>query len=180
MIYSLIPHPGFAPSAVTGVDVEMCMADGACTLTFQVRGAVPALPERRTSERADELWKTTCFELFLRRSGSEGYMEMNFSPSTRWAAYEFASYREGMCDLPLRVDPKIGQIKPEDGVAYAMKVELDPTALLPGVALQANVTAVIEEADGTKSYWALAHPPGKPDFHDPACFVLELPAAKTP
>ena len=38
-------------------------------------------------------------------------------------------------------------------------------------------TVVIEEADGTKSFWAMAHPANAPDFHDPACFVLELPAA---
>jgi len=24
------------------------------------------------------------------------------------------------------------------------------------------------------SYWALAHPEGKPDFHDPACFAATL------
>ena len=35
---------------------------------------------------------------------------------------------------------------------------------------------VIEELDGTKSYWALAHPPGKPDFHHPDCFALTLAA----
>jgi hypothetical protein len=38
-----------------------------------------------------------------------------------------------------------------------------------------GLTAVLEQTDGTKSYWALAHPPGKPDFHDPACFALEFP-----
>jgi hypothetical protein len=40
-----------------------------------------------------------------------------------------------------------------------------------------GLSAVIEEANGRKSYWALAHPPGKPDFHHSDCFVLELPAA---
>ena len=41
-----------------------------------------------------------------------------------------------------------------------------------------GLSAIIEETDGTKSYWALAHPPGEePDFHDPACFALELAAA---
>jgi hypothetical protein len=35
---------------------------------------------------------------------------------------------------------------------------------------------VIEESDGTKSYWALAHPAGPPDFHDPTCFALDLAA----
>ena len=38
------------------------------------------------------------------------------------------------------------------------------------------LSAVIEELDGTKSYWALAHPPGKPDFHHPDCFALTLEA----
>jgi hypothetical protein len=37
---------------------------------------------------------------------------------------------------------------------------------------------VIEEVDGGLSYWALAHPPGKPDFHDPNCFALELPESR--
>jgi hypothetical protein len=40
----------------------------------------------------------------------------------------------------------------------------------------ASPSAIIEEEDGTKSYWALAHPrEGPPDFHHPSCFVLELP-----
>ena len=38
-----------------------------------------------------------------------------------------------------------------------------------------RLTAVIEEEDGTKSYWALAHPDGPPDFHDPSCFLARLP-----
>jgi hypothetical protein len=33
---------------------------------------------------------------------------------------------------------------------------------------------VIEETNGAKSYWALKHPPGKPDFHHADGFVLEL------
>jgi len=37
-----------------------------------------------------------------------------------------------------------------------------------------GISAVIEELNGTKSYWALAHSPGKPDFHHPACFAGQL------
>jgi hypothetical protein len=59
---------------------------------------------------------------------------------------------------------------------YALNASLDDPAFGgPGKWLAA-ITAVIEEADGTKSYWALNHPPGKPDFHHPDCFALELPA----
>ncbi len=38
-----------------------------------------------------------------------------------------------------------------------------------------GLSAVIEAIDGTFSYWALAHPSDKPDFHHPDSFVLELP-----
>jgi hypothetical protein len=39
-----------------------------------------------------------------------------------------------------------------------------------------GLSAILEERDGTKSYWAIAHPDGeKPDFHDPACFAARLP-----
>ena len=38
-----------------------------------------------------------------------------------------------------------------------------------------GISAVIEEQDGRLSYWALAHPPGKPDFHHRDCFALRLP-----
>ena len=31
--------------------------------------------------------------------------------------------------------------------------------------IRVSITAVIEEKGGRKSYWALAHPPGRPDFH---------------
>lgn len=58
---------------------------------------------------------------------------------------------------------------------YALSACLeDPAFGGPGPWVAA-ISAVIEEADGTKSYWALAHPPGEPDFHHPDCFVLDLP-----
>ena len=43
-----------------------------------------------------------------------------------------------------------------------------------GKSWEINLTAVLEEQDGTKSYWALAHPPEKPDFHMPDCFIGKL------
>ena len=57
---------------------------------------------------------------------------------------------------------------------FVLTATLD-TALLADSPL-AGLSMVIEEKDSTKSYWAIAHPSGKPDFHDPACFALQLPA----
>jgi hypothetical protein len=40
-----------------------------------------------------------------------------------------------------------------------------------------GMSAVIEDKAGRMSYWALAHPPGKPDFHHRDCFAYEFSPA---
>jgi hypothetical protein len=37
-----------------------------------------------------------------------------------------------------------------------------------------GLAAVVEETNGCLSYWALTHPPGKPDFHHRDSFALAL------
>jgi hypothetical protein len=140
----------------------------------------PEQPERR-----DGLWQTTCFEAFIRMGESDEYIELNFAPSSQWAAYQFASYRAGMVEL--EVDP------PEIGLdASETHFALEADMMLPyefrGAALNMAISAVIEETDGTKSYWALRHPDQDsvqdlscdPDFHDRACFTLQLLPAEAP
>ena len=43
-----------------------------------------------------------------------------------------------------------------------------------------GLSAVIEDPNGVLSYWALRHPPGKPDFHHPDTFALEIDLLETP
>ena len=121
--------------------------------------------------RADELWKTTCFELFLRPVGGEAYVELNLSPSERWAAYDFTGYRDGMRERPASREP---DCTIRQGSSFAIFDAAIPRDILPALPAVANFTAVIEEHLGVKSYWALAHPADKPDFHDAACFTAEL------
>lgn len=123
-------------------------------------------PATEAPARRDELWKSTCFEAFVRGEG-EGYLELNFAPSGDWAAYSFTGYREGMADAPV-TSPRGTWMS---GGVMAAEVELP----LQGP-WQLAITAVIEERDGTKSYWSSEHGPGKPDFHAEAGFVVELPA----
>ncbi len=118
----------------------------------------------------DGLWQTTCFEAFLCESGSVAYREFNLSPSSCWAAYSFSGYRAGMADLALAEAPKIG-LDASQG-HFALEADIP----LPACSLDLALSAIIEETDGTKSYWALAHPPGQADFHAPACFAVTLAA----
>jgi hypothetical protein len=41
-----------------------------------------------------------------------------------------------------------------------------------------GLSAVIEDESGALSYWALRHVPGKPDFHHPQAFAMELDAIR--
>jgi len=178
----LIPHPAHPPKTIEAVEVEIGMTDGdEILLRYLVRGSGLLLPEAQSPARADELWMTTCFEMFVMPEGEgDAYFEFNFSPSTRWAAYAFNGYRAQMRDLALVVEPHVErepELEPEDGEPhYALEADVDFSGIPPG-ALRVGLTAVIEEADGTKSYWALHHPRDEPDFHHAGGRVLELPAA---
>jgi hypothetical protein len=147
---------------------------GRLDLLYRVTGDVAALrlPPVTASVRADDLWQHSCFEAFIRPGEGEAYHEFNFAPSTEWAAYSFAGYRDGRTDAPI-VPPEI-EVGTADGFVLRASLTLPN---LEGAAWYLNVTAVIEQKDGTKSYWALAHPPGDPDFHNGDCFALALPPA---
>lgn len=143
-------------------------------LRWRIEGAEQVvLPSFAGKGRADGLWNTTCFEFFLQRPGAEAYLELNLSPSERWAAYDFASYRAGMSEHPLAHEPtctvRVGQSMTIFDAAV-------PSAGLPALPWRYGFSAVIEEEGGAISYWAIAHPEGKADFHASACFVGELAA----
>lgn len=57
---------------------------------------------------------------------------------------------------------------------YALIAHLEDVGLADAPFRELAITAVIEESDGTKSYWALAHPAGKPDFHAAESFALSV------
>ena len=54
---------------------------------------------------------------------------------------------------------------------FVQDVLLD-TAALPAKPWNIGLSAILEEDDGTISYWALAHGSGRPDFHHPDGFTL--------
>ena len=175
----LVCHPETPPALITAVDVEVEMSDpNQALLRYRVCGADLVLPELTSPGRADELWKTTCFELFLATGAGDAYFEFNFSPSAKWAAYRFEAYRGGRRDMQMTVEPLVDrhpELEPTDRVPhYVLDADVDFSDIPPGP-LRAGLSAIIEEGSGRKSYWALAHPPGKPDFHHPDCFTLELP-----
>lgn len=181
-IFSLIPHPDAPSKGVSAVSVQLESMQGRPSeywVEFCVahNGSL-LLPPMLDPARADELWKTTCCEVFVMPDGGRDYIEFNLSPSLRWAAYGFDGYRSGMRNVDLGFDPEI-EITPDTPGWFWLAAELDLSSLA-SLDAKMNLTAVIEETDGTKSFWALAHAVEVPDFHNADCFAARLPAPSAP
>lgn len=173
-------HPDWSCPALDRIAVEMARpARDALLLRYEGAGRIGDLrvPPQRPPARSDGLWQTTCFEAFLRPAGGEGYFEFNFAPSGEWAAYAFSGYRAGMQPLEPLVTPSIVTTKSPDRLT--VEVSLALSGLAEGRWLL-GLSAVVEAVDGAKGYWAVAHPPGKADFHHRDCFALDLPEAQSP
>jgi len=170
-IFFLRPHPDY-PSPVTRIAVEvMRLAPDRLGLTYCIGGDLRRVdfPKPQKAARTDNLWRHSCCEVFV--GAGEGYYEFNFSPSSQWAAYRFADHRAGMRDEETD-DPAIAW--GQDGEA----AKLTATLRLPADASgPLGLSAIIEDTSGNRSFWALAHPPGEPDFHAAACFAAQLPPA---
>ncbi|MEO6225684.1 MAG: DOMON-like domain-containing protein [Sphingomicrobium sp.] len=175
MQFNLIPHPATPPSRPfdVWVGVDHAGAFGAtATTNLWFCMAAPmqqfVIRESEAPGRRDELWQSTCFEAFLKGSNGD-YREWNFAASGDWAAYDFTGYREGMALAEIESPP---YLRTEDNLTWwAVGATFTGPA---GVALNLGLSAVLEETNGTKSYWALAHGADKPDFHDAGCFTARL------
>jgi hypothetical protein len=161
------------------IGVYVRRAPDSLVLRFRLDGRLErlAISPARAPERRDELWRHTCFEVFLRRTGESGYAEFNVSPSGEWAAYRFDGYRSGMRDLEV-VQAPTAEIRRSDGrLDVTLRITPVPEPWSRAEVLRIAASAVVEDANGALAYWALAHPAGAPDFHHPAGSVLEVGTA---
>ena len=174
MRLTLTCHPQTPSQAIRSIDVVAGgAASGILSLAFVLDGDLSGLriPESRSSRRAGDLWRHTCFEVFVLAEDGPGYREFNFSPSGEWAAYAFRGYRDGG-ELDIDLSPGIVVRRTMNRLELDAKICQD--FLPPGRPLWLGLSAVVEDADGVLSYWALRHPPGKPDFHHADAFALQL------
>ena len=177
-------HPDSLCPTATRIEVEAARSgSGNLMLRYVVTGSMSdlRLPPAAAPARGDELWRRSCFEAFLRASPGGAYYELNFAPSLQWAAYRFSSYRSGMSVAEEIGPPQLEARSRSQQYELEAALALDGATDLPHDAVwQLGLSAVIEDTAGRLSYWALAHPSGKPDFHHSDCFALELPVAVRP
>ncbi len=172
-------HPDSGGDAVGNVEARVCREPGGTlAITYSIEGDLPRLrvPPPRPPRIAHGLWQHTCCECFIAVKGQSGYREFNFAPSGEWTAYAFAKYRDGGPLADEALDPHIAVRTRPGRIELDASIPLDRlSARHPHASLALALSAVVEDEQGELSWWALKHLPGKPDFHHPDAFVLELP-----
>ena len=184
--YWLTCHPDTEQSALTEIRIWPGRKGTSwLSLVFRALGAMDQIEWPHTDasangpwSRADRIWQHSCFEVFVSIPGETGYLEINLATNGLWAAYAFDGYRSGMQNEGMVILTEAYWRIDERRVQMTAVVELPER--FRGRPLNLAASAVIESKDGTKSYWALAHPPGQPDFHHPTCFATTLPAPEMP
>lgn len=158
---------------ITGM---LALEAGALSVLYDLSGAAEQVRYAAISaqpSRKNDLWRTTCFELFVKLPGGSEYWEYNLSPSRDWNAYHFTGYRS-----QLQPEVHVTGIDIVTEVAQARLASLQARLPLPPSLLNrklaVGISSVIEDAEGNMHYFALRHSGVKPDFHDPAGFVLSL------
>jgi hypothetical protein len=174
----LTAHPSTPNDAVRSLEVQLRAEEpGIMVFQYSLRADMSrvSVPQSGASGRAQALWKHTCFEAFVAPADAASYHEFNFSPSLDWAIYRFSAYREGMTAAEIVRGPEISVRQGADGLELRSTVRLGHLADLRDARhLRIALAAVIEDENGTLSYWGLRHPAGKPDFHHPNGFALEV------
>jgi len=168
-------HPDSRCAAVSAIEVEAVRREaGMLSLRYLVSGQMDhvILPPPAEPVRTDELWRHTCLEAFVGAPDEAPYAEINLAPSGQWAAYGFEDYRQGMAPLEPFEPPAVVTSFTDRGVDVSATLRLGS---LVGLPWRLGLSAVIEEVGGQISYWALAHPAARPDFHHRDGFALDLP-----
>ena len=166
----LVLHPHCGPGSVSAIEATIEPTPSGCRAVFVARGDIAriAMPAVAEPGRFDNLWKTTCFEIFWSHDGTS-YREFNLSPSTRWACYDFDAFREGMRDAPAEVAISVAVSATE------LRLEAEISSELPLPATVA-LNAIIQDSDGVNRFWALDFQTGAPEFHAAACRAVNVRA----
>ncbi len=182
MRLNLKRHETSAAEAVREVSVEIdWLGPDRLVLTYELVGDLSQIlvPVAVPPARTDNLWHHTCLEAFIRAEGAENYIEFNLSPSTAWVAYRFDAYRQGMADLDVPAPTVMTELWP-DRLRLTAYLSLAGAPLDLSAVLRLSATAIVEEADGAKAFWALTHPPGQPEFHHVDGFSHRIPPSDRP
>ena len=138
-------------------------------LSFVLQGVDNHYLFERESQvkRADELWKATCFEMFIKNSNAKEYWELNIAPNGSWNFYRFSDYKKDMQEESRVLTPKVLFKQERDEVSVSIKVDF--MEKLFDERVDFNLALILLDMEGKRHFFTLNPKDGVADFHD---FVL--------
>ena len=174
--FILIPFPAndLPDINITG---EIERREDQLSVRYHVKGNIASIKIPESSKmpmRKDDLWKMTCFEIFIALEEQTQYWEFNMSPSSNWNVYHMDAYRQvNMREEPLFKALPFTFHKTDDELK--LDISINMSSILPlDQKINIGVTAIIQTFDGSESYWALTHPGTQADFHIRDGFTIQL------
>lgn len=132
----------------------------------QLKGLVS---QKSLGRRKNDLWKNTCFELFLKESSETNYEEYNFSSAGDWNSYSLKGYREDLQEINSTLIEHFSTVLLADSFHFVVRFK---SILANSTSLEFNPCVILEKQNGEKSYWSLNHcNPQKADFHLTEAFI---------
>jgi hypothetical protein len=120
----------------------------------------------------ENLWTTTCFEMFLKNRDSSDYYELNFNSKGDWNVFYFTDSRQrissykSFLDLKLKISNTGSRTK----LTFRFDIKKMENLKLP---CSVNMAMVLKTISGT-TFWSQKHNGVKADFHDFKNFTLNL------
>lgn len=172
--FNLHPFPG-QDSGGINIQGGIKRTDQTIMLSFLLQGNLSdlILPATAKRKRCDNLWQSTCLEMFWAEEGGKNYWELNLAPNGAWNVYAFTDYRTGMCQEDRIAEPLVKINRTAESFSLTAKLEIS-SLHADNAPLRVGVSGVLKHRDSRLSYWALAHPAEKPDFHAPQTFLLQV------
>ena len=175
-VFNLIPFPSNTTPKIS-ITGDIKRMENHLSVRYEMRGNVEQIAFPTRSElptRKDDLWKTTCFELFLAIPDKPHYWEFNMSPSGDWNVYKMDAYRK----IGFREEMSFEQIQfkaRKDANEFVLSAYIDLNPLFEeDQILEGSMTAIIQTEDGNETYWAIKHPGEQADFHLRESFTIDL------
>ena len=160
--YILTSHP-------IDIEASFSLSAKSLTLKFLLHGAFSnyLFPTNKTSTRTNELWRATCFELFLKNPNAKEYWELNIAPSGAWNFYRFSDYKKDMQEESRVLRSKVVFKKERDEVE--VNVKIDFTEKLFDENVEFNLALILLDVEERRHFFTLNPKESMPDFHD---FIL--------
>lgn len=120
----------------------------------------------------ENLWTTTCFEMFFKNTSSNDYYELNFNSKGDWNVFYFSDYRQRVNNHKSNIELKMKILCKAERTNLSFRFDIRKMEKLK-LPCAVNMATVLKTQSGN-SYWSQKHNQAKPDFHDFKNFTLKL------